>query len=481
MKKVIKLLVAVAMFVSFSNVPIYASPTATNYYDYRKFLKTDEEGHEIVDAEFTQVTIDGKVMLESIKSEVESSQPTGEYNFISSALDMETAYSYLTPDQKAFFEGLQTLDDYNRVKAVMSYDAKESAYCAGKDFYVNHLRDSKGISVTEEYEGDGPIGLKNNKIVRFISKSSRRPITLYFNALSFTFIEEIKTPQGFEKTNIIVPMKVTLAYTVNADDTLSLSSGYAEQESNLLMYNPEIDYSDVADVYAKVDNTHVFPLAQECNASEGYWHNYSCNAPTVYNNINSVGRAGTVCKSVVVDKTSSEDLNKKVTIESFVNGKKEVNVQKSEEVTIQVKVYNGSKTPLYTNKVVSKLPKDFTLVEGSVLKNGTYDDSTRTVTWNYDYLDSMDSEIFSYKVKAPDTVNNGTTVKTSATLTSYGDTVPLVSDEATVGLGDEPITNNDNVVNPKTGSITEQLVVVILTISIVATLFVARRTRIKTM
>ena len=93
----------------------------------------------------------------------------------------------------------------------------------------------------------------------------------------------------------------------------------------------------------------------------------------------------------------------------------------------------------------------------------------------------MNSEIFSYKVKAPDTVNNGTTVKTSATLTSYGDTVPLVSDEATVGLGDEPITNNDNVVNPKTGSITEQLVVVILTISIVATLFVARRTRIKTM
>ena len=497
MKKVIKIFIVLVLFTAFN---VNAADSGNDIYEYNQFIKKDDKGHEILDAEFTQVTIRGKVMQESIKNgspsvggtksavpKVGDVESTGKYKYIYEVQGTEEVYDLLTPEQYTLFEGMQTLEDYERVKDILSYVADENAYCAGKDSYVNHLKDSKGITVEEEEDGPKAEILfngKSNNVVRLAGSVDARPAKLHFTALSYTFIEEVKTPQGLEKTNIIVPMRITLTYTVNADDTLTLTSGYAIQERNLLKYNSLVDFSDVSDVFAKVDDSFVFEVDSECPSEYAKWYDYSCNnEPILHPAINPISTPqGNVCTSTVIDKTSTEDLSKKVEIESFVNGKKEVNVQKSEEVTITVKVYNGSKTPLYTNKVVSKVPADFTLVNDSILKNGTYDENTRTVTWNYDYLDSMKAEIFSYKVKAPDTISNGASVKTSATLTSYGSEVPIVSDEATMDLGDQTNNaSNDDVVNPKTGSITEQLVITILTISIGATLLIARKTRIKTM
>ena len=512
MKKITKLLIAVLLCISFSKVDaINVSPTPGVFVGEKNyFIKTDDKNNGIEDAEFTQVTINGQVMLDSIKEKILTPEvapkqkmvPTikegattttpieGLYEYVYFIEDTNNALDLLTPDQKEIVDKFKTLSDYEAIRSKVNNKIASQMHCEGKTLYINFLKDSKGIEV-KEYFNEGAGTAKNfikNNVMRLQSSDigeESKISGLLLHAITYTFIEETKTPKGLEKSFIIVPMEVSIYYTVNPDNTLTLDYAKAYQNKVLMMYDPNIDYTDIADVYAKMDNSKMFQLLTTCDF-KSEWENYFCEADSALQSANTESKVptrfftdvkGSNCHAIVIDKTSTEDLSKKVEIKSFVNGKKEVNVQKSEEVTIQVKVYNGSKTPLYTNKVVSKVPQDFTLVDGSILKNGIYDENTRTVTWNHDYLDSMDSEIFSYKVKAPDTIKDGTSVKTSATLTTNDSTVPIVSDEATMDLGDQK--TNDNITNPNTGILTEQIVSVVLSVSVLLVLLFVRKNRIQ--
>lgn len=517
MKKITKLLIAVLLCISFSKVDaINVSPTPGELIAVKNhFIKTDDKGNLIDNSEFKQTAINGTPMLEKITvkndnqlsddlstfpnilSNGTSNGISGKYEYIDSVNDVSAAYSLLTPDQKSIMDKMTNLQYYNNIKDLISLDSDKSTYCLGKEAYVNHLKESKGIMASlinnEDDSAQTQSAIFNHtqkyNIKKLISNDENNS-SIRFTILSFTFIEETKTPKGLEKANIIVPMKIYLEYKINSNNTLELVDGTAYQVGYLMIYTPEIDYSDISDVYAKMNNSLLYGFNDSCKENPT-WHDYTCGngpkskldksalkeVPTVKEMQDAGALADDSCITVVIDKTSTEDLSKKVEIESFVNGKKEVNVKKNDEVTITVKVYNGSKTPLYTNKVVSKVPQDFTLVDGSILKNGTYDENTRTVTWNYDYLDSLNAELFSYKVKAPDNVKDGTSVKTSATLTTNDSTVPIVSDEATMDLGDQK--TNDNITNPNTGILTEQIVSVVLSVSVLLVLLFVRKNRIQ--
>ena len=521
MKKTSKILIALLLCISFSKVDAILEPTdptdptsGLQVPDVIKesFIKKDDKGNIINNAEFKQTAINGIEMIDKITgieelkeyqqqaagtvvNNIRANKENDKYYYISAVYDKDMAYGLLTPDQKAIMDKMTSMQYYNTIKDKISFFDARGEYCKGKSSYVKYLKDSKGIAVEEENADDGPVALfnsKSNNVVRLAGTVDEGPTKLYFTALSYTFIEETKTPKGLEKASIIVPMVINLVYNVNPDNTLELTKGRAYQEGPLMIYTPTIDYSDVADVYDKMNDSLLYQYDSSCSQGEtATWHDYNCNREgEAVKQSNTDKKASTVslsesffaqnsyenCTAIVIDKTSTEDLSKKVEIESFVNGKKEVNVKKNDEVTITVKVYNGSKTPLYTSKVVSKVPADFTLVDNSILKNGKYDETTRTVTWDYDYLDSLNAELFSYKVKAPDNVKDGTSVKTSATLTTNDSEVPIVSDEATMDLGDQ---TNDNITNPKTGVLTEQLVSVLLAVSVLLVLLFVRKNRIQ--
>jgi len=177
-----------------------------------------------------------------------------------------------------------------------------------------------------------------------------------------------------------------------------------------------------------------------------------------------------------VDKTSTEDLSKKVEISTKVNGQEKIQVKKNERVDVSVLVNNGAKTPLYTNKIVSKIPKDLVYVDGSAQKGGVYDAKTQTVTWELDYLDAYDSTILTYQVDVPSTLDDGAVRTTEASITTFGSDTPIVSDEAQVDYGNK---TTDKVVNPETGILSEEALYIILGIAVFATLYIVRKNSIQ--
>ena len=170
---------------------------------------------------------------------------------------------------------------------------------------------------------------------------------------------------------------------------------------------------------------------------------------------------GPFCHSVVVDKTSTEDLSQVVKIDTYVDGKQSIQTQKNSDVTITVKVNNSSRTGLHNNTVVSKVPKDLKYVDNSAIKGGVYNADSHTITWSLDYLDSNSAELFSYVVNVPTDVDEKEIFLTEASITTSSYDTPIVSDEAVVNLGNK----TDNITNPKTGNFSQIILLLIALIS----------------
>ena len=181
MKKILKLFIGVIIFISFGNVyalelssepiePIEPIDSVT----MSSFIKKDEKGNLIDSAIFKQTSISGYEMDASINSflKQKSSQQSQQfipvtggnesgnddhvvYRFINGYNDKEDAYKLLTPDQKAIFDNMQTLNDYNRIKNSVSNSSEDIAYCSGKDAYVTYLKESKGIVASEFHDFNG--------------------------------------------------------------------------------------------------------------------------------------------------------------------------------------------------------------------------------------------------------------------------------------------------------------------------------------
>ena len=140
MKKVVKVLLMLVVLISFTNVYAEEGLLKTN------FIKKDDKGNLLDDAEFKQMTLDGHTIIDSIKvsKPANSTTTSGKY-FYANRIDGDLAYLLLTPSQKSVFDNMGTLQDYYRIKNLIDFEEYDEAYCSGKQDFTNFIEDSKGI------------------------------------------------------------------------------------------------------------------------------------------------------------------------------------------------------------------------------------------------------------------------------------------------------------------------------------------------
>ena len=500
MKKIKIILVLMVFLLSFNNVR--ALEETDQGYDV--FIKTDDKGNIVEDAIFVQKRLDGTILITdpgfSENKYTGAPLENGMYPFLAYSNDKELSLSLLTAEQKEVFNHMNTLDDYNSF--VASIPNLPSDACINKNEYTNYLVKSKGITShistlilpgggDDVFNGVVSLPKKYNTSKVSTIAQSNNATNILFSVNSYMIIEEVKVPYKLEKETIVVPIKIFLNYSIKEDNSLELTSAdynlidYIDPSNNAVMpftkYRDNIDYNKVSDVFSKTTDSDLY--SNTCNAVNSYCSFFQTNGldsgSHFRGNVPSVGGGNVfTCYPAVVDKTSEEDITKKASVESFVDGKQSVHTQKNSVVTITVKVTNTAKTPLYDNVIVSSIPSGFEYVNNSAIKNGVYNSTNNTISWDLDYLDASDSELFSYELRVPSDADISKVYKTSATLTTRGIDTPIVSDDAQVDLGDNT-SNVDNVTNPKTGSFSQVILIIIALLATMSSIILLNKKSIK--
>ena len=408
--------------------------------------------------------------------------------------------SLLTDKQKNTINNLKTYDNYLALKDKM---VEQLDTCGGKDSFISKLRNANGFSIpfapiisgqtaTVNPPGDAVLiqpypgsyeTLGKGFVPRiFVSDSASPGISLEplnpgtiednhltVGILSFMKVEESKTPKGLEKLSFVVPIQIVFTYFKDSNNNLSLESEGFYSLGYLLKYDPTIDYSNVVEAYSKIDNSHVIGYDEECAPKPFSYMCIEDEEVTVEGN-----SSGNSCPAIqtLIDKKSTEDLSKKVAIETYVNGKQKVSVKKNTDVEITVKVQNDANTPAYDNVIVSNVPDNIIVDEDSIVKGGVYNKDKNTITWNLDYLDAQGSEVYKYNAKVPSDASVKDIYQITASITNSDFTEPVNSQIAEVNLGEK-------LVNPETGSLTYQIIVVLLTISVLSMLYVVKKNNIQ--
>lgn len=506
MKKIKLILVLMIFLLSFNNVR--ALEETDQGYDV--FIKTDDKGNIVEDAIFVQKRLDGTILKNISHKKITdpgSSEniytgaplENGMYPFLAYSNDKVLAFSLLTAEQKEVFNHMNTLDDYNSF--VDSIPNLPSDACINKNEYTNYLVKSKGITShistkilpVDEVDFNGVVSLPkkyNTSKVSTIAQSNNAT-NILFNANSYMIIEEVKVPYKLEKETIVVPIKIFLNYSIKEDNSLELTRAdysvlvYIDDLNDRYLsfskYRDNIDYNKVSDVFSKTTDSDLY--SNTCNVVKSYCSFFQTNGldsgSHLRGSVPSVGGAnGHICYPAVVDKTSEEDITKKASVESYVDGKQSVHTQKNSVVTVTVKVTNTARTALYDNVIVSSIPSGFEYVNNSAIKNGVYNSTNNTISWDLDYLDASDSELFSYELRVPSDADISKVYKTSATLTTRGIDTPIISDDAQVDLGDNT-SNVDNVTNPKTGNFSQVILIIIALLATMSSIILLNKKSIK--
>ena len=406
------------------------------------FYKLDDQGHAIKNASFTYKTIGNEILGEasgiiidapkndSSNDNEEIKSTFGEYSIDLNIISYEDLYGILTTNQKSVADKMTNMAYYNSIAGSIAPITNVS-FCSNKTEFINLLNSSNGIF----------------KVVS-ATKSSDDYIRLNF--YSFIIIEETFTPDGFEKETMVLPVIVNFSYLVNEDNTLSFDKGNIEPyNGELLKYDSSLDYNNPKEVFEAINDNMIYE-----NHCENYLSQYSCRQDESYN-----------CgpKSIVVDKTSTEDLSISVELTTLINGKNKTTLEKNKEATIQVELTNNSRTPLHNNSIITHVPKGLVYVSSSADNNGQYNEEANTITWNLNYLDASKSVSFSYKASVPSDANNNEVYSVNSTLNSTSLRVPKVSNNATADL-----TTKEEDKNPDTGDYRKLTLLCVLALAFVA-------------
>ena len=433
---------------------------------YNYFYKMDEENNIISDAEFVLRDLNGNV-----KYNVDYDDNYRAYKYVNHDQDdYEKLFKIIPSNVKDIISNFNKMEDFtpyiNTVQARSTIKNFESMYVDCDNYYDADMKNS-------DIENEYPVK-KLESLYTYSKCYVRVPIVM--------FLEETKTPKGYEKETAVLPTIVSFNYEFN-QETREISNKYAyyttyndfkyetEEYTNyrlfgLYKYDNTLDYNNIESVYNAFVNYDI---------SMKYVHTDLCVVEKVYkaefknSSINNyqVKKLGStnndfkpLCGTpIIVDKKG----NSALTVNSYVNSKEEVNLTESSNVEIKVFLKNSGKAPSYENKVVSKVPEGVEYVAGSATDNGVYDEEKNTVTWDLDYLDASSGYIFSYEV-AVTTGSKESVYVTTSSVSSDDNETPIVSNEAKVTTpgvgGDAPEEESEEIVNPKTGD--ERSFVIIL-------------------
>ena len=454
------------------------------------FIKKDDKGNIVKDAIFIQTRLDGSVVANISNKKVtypnsndnlavNAQLDDGQYPYIDYSEDKELSYSLLTSEQKEILSNIRTLNDYNQfVNSLPDFPMTNA--CTPGETEINYFKKSKGLLFPLEGSVLTESNIISNKKYNAMKLQSTSPAVdnKTIEAMSFMFIEEVKVPYKLEKEIMVVPIVISISYNVMSDNSMilenaTMSSPYGGMNNNmpvLYKYNNQLDYNKAGEIYSLLSDDEMYTTT--CGVPTYPCDNGDSNlGPLSYGGLDQFEGHVKIpsvkissCYPIVIDKTNEEDITKKATIESYVDGKQRAHSTQNGEVTITVKLTNTAKTPLYENVVVSNIPEGFEYVDASAIKEGVYNRENNTITWNLDYLDANDSELYSYKVKVPNTADLNKLYNTTAQLSTKGIDTPIVSDEAVVDLGSNE-TSTDVAENPKTGSFNEIILILIAFVS----------------
>ena len=320
------------------------------------------------------------------------------------------------------------------------------------DFYDTWIKDfnTKGEEVYQCF-----VGFDNNNIV-FCQASMP----------TYYVLEQTIVPSGYTKQKYIIPGFISLYYYYETDDDLSsgdsitninrnqeLTLDYMEffnidsarylfnydNYDNLLLKDryDSIDYDD--DIYEEINaNEDIDCLEYPDNRIDEDFINNRQGRGNHLKRFNSpfVSYNG-YCSVSIINRRGAPSL----TINSLVNEKENITITSSTVLEYNVKVNNNGNSVSYDNVIVSKLPIEFTYVEGSASNGGVYDPNNHSITWNLMRLDSNRSINLRYRASAPGDLVSLKNYETVATIESSSVNGRIVSNKANVKLLSNIISN----------------------------------------
>ena len=441
-------------------LPVFVNAVGVDTVEY--FYKRDEEGNNINDAEFVLRDLNGNV-----KYNVDYDDNYKAYKYVSHDQDdYEKLFKIIPSNVKDIISNFSKMEDFtpyiNVVQERSTIKNFESMYV---DCYNYYVPSNKKSNIENEYP------VKKLESLHTYSKC-------YVDVPTVMFIEETKTPKGYEKEIAVLPAVIDFEYEFN-QETREISNKYAfyntynnfgyegEEDTNyrvfgLYKYDNTLDYNNIESVYNAFVNYDismkygytdlcVAEIAFQAEFKNSSINNYQVKKLGSTNN-NFELKCGT---PIIVDKKGKSNIS----INSYVNSKEEINITENSNVEIKVFLKNSGKAPSYENKVVSNVPEGVEYVDGSATDDGVYDSEKKTVTWDLDYLDANSGYMFSYNVSVS-TGNKESVYVVTSSASNEENTESIVSNEARVTTPGMGSNDTEEVVNPKTGD--ERRFVIIL-------------------
>ena len=442
---------------------------------YNYFYKQDEDGNKIEDAEFIIRDLNKKIKYDVIFDNNYKAYKYLQFN----NYEYQNLVSALPSSVKNIVFNFKKMEDFTPHINPIILDSTINNF---EDMYVDCDR-YDDMQKSSDIETEYPIK-KMESVNKYYS--------CYVLVPTVMFLEETKTPKGYEKETAVLPATIYFQYEFNLE-TESISkiesklnysvNNYRDDEANwirfqkLYKFDENLNYDDIESAYNAFANYDEKMIYESTICTMAYASNM--NGDIKKYNLSKVNNEfeleELLCTPIIVDKKG----NSALTVNSYVNSKEEVNLTESSNVEIKVFLKNSGKAPSYENKVVSNVPEGVEYVAGSATDNGVYDEEKNTVTWDLDYLDASSGYIFSYEV-AVTTGSKESVYVTTSSVSSDDNETPIVSNEAKVTTpgvgGDAPEEESEEIINPKTGvSYPIMLMLVLLLGSALTLIFTSKK------
>ena len=470
MKKIVVILI---MFILIIPLKIGAL-SGSRYY----FIKTDEQGNFINDAEFKVHSLDGSIEynvwknvlggkaptpMSTIKLAIDDIAEDGQYYlFNSGEEDYNKLYNILSDDQKAVLEDLK-----DESKHAQYYELRDQTYSSD----LERMQATHGIEFIMESncvitEGPTPQVSDKNYNPTFMANEINGCMKLDIYVPVAMILEETKAPAGLKKEKAVMTFKYIITYDFDYDSSNNsyIYLGVSKVNYSVLgmyKYSHDINYSDVLNIYRKetiLTNEDELYLKTDCGNYYVPETALITKAPTATNSIkeyktSKMNNSQCFNYPVIIDHENGAVL----TISSYVNNEGSTKASKGSELNYKVVVKNEGTTSSTNNVITSRIPEGFEYVEGSASDSGVYLESTNSVRWNIDEIGVESTKELTYKVSVSEDVDLTQAYISSATISNDGND-EIESNETRVIL-------EGTITNPKTGDFNRIIILFVLCVA----------------
>lgn len=203
-------------------------------------------------------------------------------------------------------------------------------------------------------------------------------------------LKEVKSPVGYQKTDMISFARATLLFNFDENDLLT-------SKHIAIEFNPEMP---------------LFELDSDVSYMD-YVTNYSSIADFLYDHYDV---SSTGC-DMVREKATSYDLEKSsmdycigtpvvydeegdvsLSIDTTAEEKHEVSILEDSKIEARVYLKNNGNASSGDNIILTKIPDTVYIDSRTISDGGVFDKNARTITWNLEYMDPYSEKEFTFDI-----------------------------------------------------------------------------------